>query len=501
MDPYQKSAPGVKASSLRGLNKFLHSSGPRTKGGEINFLTRLQGTWQRVPSSLLLVSWPCTCTTLFPFGMRGRSQRTRFNDARDDFHRGLNVLVGMTSVDDCCSSGWEVIRWEILNSCAIQEWERAEQLFRKSEVSDVRDRTNLWGAHAVYSFVTTIATEHLDQLYSLEWEPVRLEAANQEWNFLLFNSSLIDQSKHVTAKPDQVKVWDIIPNLQKATQQQVDLLAYRSMLARCYLAANELETAAKHYAVLAESSPTFFGIDFTPAACLSAAKAYRLAADPSLAEEFIRRGLTCGKRAGDTAKSLQRSLLLELADLQAQEAKFGDAYLTLRQAVEIDPSIEDSLGVRVALAKGALPHNGTAELTHLLESMGFSKIKEALAKAQKDLDNHTPFDWKAAADLLRSCIEEAHTEVVRHLEAASSKAYNGEKDGDRRKYMKDAKFISDHEAKFAAHVYGFISEESAHSLELAARDTAWLIDQVVRNYLFVMLRRLNTRRNASQRPV
>lgn len=120
-----------------------------------------------------------------------------------------------------------------------------------------------------------------------------------------------------------------------------------------------------------------------------------------------------------------------------------------------------------------------------------ARVASALKEAAKRLQSQGEFDAKTAADLLRSAMDHAHREIVKELERANGKPYDGgEKDGARRSYMRSVGFISIPEETFFSAIYALISQEGSHKL-VTPRETVLLLHQTVSNYLRLLTERLN----------
>jgi len=119
-------------------------------------------------------------------------------------------------------------------------------------------------------------------------------------------------------------------------------------------------------------------------------------------------------------------------------------------------------------------------------------VEEALKEAGDYLRSEGMFDPKKAADLLRSSIDESHREIVKRLVERTGSPYGGgEKDGKRREYLRTVLFISEPEEKFVSAIYTLLSEEASHKL-IAPRETVLVMEQTVRSYLSLLVRRLSS---------
>jgi len=143
---------------------------------------------------------------------------------------------------------------------------------------------------------------------------------------------------------------------------------------------------------------------------------------------------------------------------------------------------------------GRPPADGEVEeLSRFFAALGFDQpVAAALRQAEAYLRLDGQFDPKHAGDLLRSCIDATHRQVVQALERETGKAYDGKdhKDGSRRAYMSRVGFISKPEEVFISAVYTLISDEATHGL-IAPKETVLVLHRTVRDYLLLLARRLS----------
>lgn len=136
--------------------------------------------------------------------------------------------------------------------------------------------------------------------------------------------------------------------------------------------------------------------------------------------------------------------------------------------------------------------NSTADLKKLLAELGLNpEVAEAMKRANDYLEIPGTFEPKAAADLIRTSIDEIHREIVKALVHLTQAPFSGkDSDGDRRAYMRDQGFISVSEEEFFSAIYRLLSREGTHKL-IAARETVLLMATTVAGYLRLLLRRLS----------
>ena len=138
---------------------------------------------------------------------------------------------------------------------------------------------------------------------------------------------------------------------------------------------------------------------------------------------------------------------------------------------------------------------GASELRNLLAAIGLSnEIASAMGKAEAYLERAGRFDAKQAADLIRTCMDETHRGVVGELQKMTGQeCADPDKDGTRRSYMRQVKFINDAEEQFFSSIYTLLSREGTHTL-LAPKETVLVMHRTVKDYLLLLLRRLDAKR-------
>jgi len=136
-----------------------------------------------------------------------------------------------------------------------------------------------------------------------------------------------------------------------------------------------------------------------------------------------------------------------------------------------------------------------SEWETLLRDLGLpGEIATAMRRAESYLKGDDPLDPKQAADLIRTCMDETHRGVVTELQKMTGRqCADPDKDGGRRSYMREMKFINDAEEQFFSCIYTLLSKEGSHKL-LAPKETMLLMHRTVTDYLRLLLRRLAERR-------
>jgi hypothetical protein len=149
--------------------------------------------------------------------------------------------------------------------------------------------------------------------------------------------------------------------------------------------------------------------------------------------------------------------------------------------------------------EGSEPKPGLqrSQLEEILAEVGLPiQIASAMRRAEGYLESGDPFSPKNAGDLIRTSMDEVHRAVVQELEKMTGRqCSNPEMDGARRRYMRDADFITPAEEAFFSCIYTLISGEASHKLD-APKETMLVMQRTVREYLLLLLRRLRDKRVA-----
>ncbi len=117
---------------------------------------------------------------------------------RNAFMDDLKTLVALTPVEKC-QNDWRTIKWEILNSYVIRDWERARQLYDHAELVGALDELDLQLLRGHFNFLLVYDKENKDVLNSLYWEPGILHPNYKEGTFAIYNIAVLNgQTKRAT---------------------------------------------------------------------------------------------------------------------------------------------------------------------------------------------------------------------------------------------------------------------------------------------------------------
>jgi hypothetical protein len=143
---------------------------------------------------------------------------------------------------------------------------------------------------------------------------------------------------------------------------------------------------------------------------------------------------------------------------------------------------EDSLKKRAAKTQDGQP-------LHVKQDHVPSQFRQALQEASTYLSGTGLFDPKKAADLIRTCIDETHRDLVGKLPQIIGKPFAGQdKDGVRRTYLREAGLYSQAEETFFSSLYTLLSGAASHVL-ITRRDTIVIMAFTVESYIDALYRR------------
>ncbi len=292
------------------------------------------------------------------------------------FEEDRALLVRSLPVENV-PGNWQFIRWEILNSYLIQDWERAKDLYDQAEKLQLLERSELQALRGQFRFLkvyfSTISQGDDDGLDSLTWEPKVYDgtvsekrvdqviseyfprwktlATDQKEEFMgviyhyinkkkLFNFG-VSITKADLKLGDQDQEWLEYASiaLKSALEKKPDFPSgYRSILAGSYFLTGHFHDAAKQYERLIELEPGSLESVYQ-----SLALSYRRAGEPQRAIESLQK---CQQKHPGVHK--------EIAEIQAQEGRYFEAYESLWRYAEINPQADKDLGTNIALALGGI---------------------------------------------------------------------------------------------------------------------------------------------------
>lgn len=249
------------------------------------------------------------------------------------FYKHLVTLVGILKLEDVPPE-WPYIRWEVLNSYTIRDWERALELYNRAEKSKALEPVAAWVLRGQFRYLVFFGNEIEIELDSLEWEPSIYGQENPECALLLLLSGLRrGRSGRPLEQSDLSWLRHAVTDFENAfaaDRRPPDW--YQAPLARCLGLIGRARDAAVQYESLLYSEI----IAGTPAlrrlAYGAAASAYHDCGDDRKAINIL----------ADFAEDFpsEKGIHLRIAELEAHETNLPAISENLRKERECDPSLE-----------------------------------------------------------------------------------------------------------------------------------------------------------------
>ncbi len=281
-----------------------------------------------------------------------------FSGIREKFAADFALLVRAESPEEL--TDWRFIRWEILNSCLIADWDRVRKLYDRAESLQLIDRSDLFLLRAQFNFLVAFGED--ESLKDLYWKPkiYNLTDLNLQGLCLLGFGLCARENFPSSDRLDLERLRCACHDLARALDKRSDLPPYRSMLAGCYSALGELHTAAKHYEqLLIETQLPDFADKVRPAIHRSTAISY------TRAEEF--------KKAIDRYERLlvevpeEKGVYLRIAELYAKQDNIEAASKALRKEFDQDTSADNDWRLSTILKFGEVLTDANAQDDKLKE--------------------------------------------------------------------------------------------------------------------------------------
>lgn len=274
---------------------------------------------------------------------------------------------------DECPADWRVIKFEILASFVLKNWERARRLYDAAEHEAVLEKQIAHALRGQFNFLVGVrgATEE-DVVDEVQWEPRLLGCESgaaaeslhasgdlpapvvdriQRMHFFLDGIRSEPKSVQLTSA-ERESLRRAIHDLEVALDgdgASVLSPVYRCILARSYfeLGDDAFSSAARHYRELLHSDVHLLvTLGLKGNLYLVAARSARLAGQTTEAQRII--------DGWQTELPADAAALRELAELQEQEGHPDAAAQTLWKASQLQSEPTPDLETKVALAWGAI---------------------------------------------------------------------------------------------------------------------------------------------------
>lgn len=285
---------------------------------------------------------------------------------RRRFRENLAFFVRLKEVDDC--NGPQEIAWEITNACAIRDWERAQNLYRRLR-STGELAPHLY--HAAYgSFLFLAAFDDYDPddpedntETLFQWSvpgiygPSEFDKLNRDGT--VGGLGWAEDFKLPPGRPEEF-LRDAKNELEKARDiGPAFRMELRSALARCYMARGEYGAAAAEYRIVAKEAEThqiFRVPELQVRLRLRVADALNLAQDDSGLRSFLNNWI---KQQPEDPIPREH-----LARLEAKQGNWQVAFQHLSEANALNPAVDKDwkATLLVELGTRALSEDQIAEI-------------------------------------------------------------------------------------------------------------------------------------------
>jgi tetratricopeptide (TPR) repeat protein len=275
-------------------------------------------------------------------------------DFRAACRRHLKELVQLADTSEFADDP-KRIRWEIVNACAAEQWERADELHDR--LVRLAPTAESYETKGQFLFQVLFMKKELDDDDSLEkWRPVvpPLKPGDDLllWTcgWLRYGLGVAENQSGELEAAAKARLHDAIASLRTAIDLDPNLHpSYRSMLAYCLRSAGSFADAATEYLRLLREPWMPFGTKL----------------HEHFAEKLHHNAASAFEQAGRIPDAIQmltellervpeaKGVYMRLADFERKQGNHDRAFELLRRQCDLDPSF-DTGAVSLALAFGEL---------------------------------------------------------------------------------------------------------------------------------------------------
>jgi len=247
----------------------------------------------------------------------------------------------------------KTVRWEIVNACAIRDWDRASallDLLRKLGAISGQEQRALKGQMDLWSVVALREKgQRQDPQEFLWWWTPELDRRYDVRSYELFHWGMDLGTHHEYSEPELVTFSDVANEWEAAFPAGADLLgSYRAAWGKCYFLRGDYLKAEKQFHFLLDHGCGLKVEEleeaFRFASFENSAECYRQVGNSENAALLLERCIGEFPRA--------KGVWRKLADLYAIQTSFEKAHDCLRKELENDPSFGEDPLASIALALG-----------------------------------------------------------------------------------------------------------------------------------------------------
>jgi len=271
----------------------------------------------------------------------------------------LCLLVRLLKVDEL-PNDWPLIRWEIINSYAISDWDRALELYNRAEELGARPQAELQAMRGQFNYLRVFGRAMEAPLESLIWRPgVVTGEGDKNGALLLILSGLrLSQYRIDVADVQRTLLLDAASDLEKALTLDPELVRiYNPVLARCWFFAGHPEVAEKFYqaalSIYGKASPEFKRWIYESLGLIYEAS--------NQTDKLIQ---TLERFANDFPA--EKGLHLRIAEYRARRGDFEGVPESLRRELDVNPEADRDWKISALVALGDI-RDVSARLVSMLK--------------------------------------------------------------------------------------------------------------------------------------
>jgi tetratricopeptide (TPR) repeat protein len=322
-----------------------------------------------------------------------RIQREEMEGRCARAERVLALVVRFVPVEEC-GNAWRDVRWEILNSFLIEDWDRATRLYNRAEDLQLKSVGEIAVLRGQFRFLTVFGgriEENVRKLLnssdirlalnSLFWEPEiywpdgshELGESDQLKALLLFESGMCDADRELTLDDSsKATLLDSANDLQKALLALPDLpYVYRALVGRCHYCTGHFHDAAEQYSALLRTQGQLGQPKASRRLFASLSLSYRQAGETDHAKEILE---GWAREFPD-----EKGVYLQLAELEALGTNYHRIAEYLRKEIEKNPAMEEDWRLSALLVLGAT-HDTSKTLDVLRDTPLWQPLYSVLAE-------------------------------------------------------------------------------------------------------------------------
>ncbi|HEV2521854.1 MAG TPA: hypothetical protein VGT24_05680 [Candidatus Acidoferrales bacterium] len=276
----------------------------------------------------------------------------------------FGLLVRFLSAEDCPGT-WRDLRWEILNSYLVKDWDRANRLYSRAEELRLKSDGEIAALRGHFRFLTVFGNRIEENvrrvlkrddfrvgLNTLFWEP-RIygtdgsDDLDQISVLLLFEAGMCDGDRELVLNDSsRSTLLDAANDLQKAFVTLPALpYPYRAVLGRCHYCTGHFHDAAEQYSALLQSQGQLGQPRAGRRLFASLTLSYRQSGETESAKQILERW---ARECSD-----EKGVYLQLAELEAQSANYQGVVEYLRREMDRNPATDTDWRLSALLALGS----------------------------------------------------------------------------------------------------------------------------------------------------